>query len=178
VLRGQLEGNTVLSSSRDGTSIVFSLRSGAYVRTLRHAAGTPVDLVGLSPCGHVAQYSLSDGVLHALTINHRHAQPPLASVRLGERLHALLYTRGAEALLHCGEGGTVTLRRPHDLSPLATLHARTDDSPGGPGPLRCLALSANEECLYAGSHRGTLLVWSLPCRMERNVVDALDYLAG
>ena len=63
-------------------------------------------------------------------------------------------------LLTAGDGGVVRLRRPHDLALLQELRALSDESPGGPGPLRCLALSASEELVLAGTQRGTLLVWA------------------
>ena len=40
------------------------------------------------------------------------------------------------------------------------LRAQSSESPGGPGPLRSLTVSAMEDFVLAGTQRGTLLVWS------------------
>ena len=154
------EGNTVLSGSLDGSAIVYSLRSGQYIRTIPHPTGAPVHLVALSSSGWIALCSLHDRQLHSCTVNHRPAQPPLASCDVGERLAALCFAHAGDVLLTAGDSGVVRVRRPHDLSVLHELHATSDESPGGPGPLRCLALSAVEDCVLAGTQRGTLLVWT------------------
>ena len=99
-------------------------------------------------------------MLHAATINHTPGQPPRASTLTGERLAQLGFSSTGEVLLSCGDGGVVRVRRPHDLALLHELRAMSDESPGGPGPLRCLALSPAEDYVLAGTQRGTLLVWS------------------
>ena len=58
------------------------------------------------------------------------------------------------------DSGVVRVRRPHDLDVLQELRALSDESPGGPGPLKCLALSAAEDAVICGTQRGTLVVWS------------------
>ena len=112
--------------------------------------------------GTLVLYSHADHVLHALTINQRGQQPPLASMGAAERLHALAFDSTNDVLLSAGERGVVVLRRAHDLSVLHELRAPSEESPGGPGPLRCLALSPGDEYVLAGSQRGTLLVWAVP----------------
>ena len=169
------ELNTVLSGSRDGTAILFSLHSGHYVRTIPHPSAASVDLVALSSIGGIAVYSLHDQVLHSCTMNHRHSEPPLASVGAGERLAALCFNPTGEVLLSAGEQGVVVLRHPHTLAVLHELRASSAESPGGSGPLRCLALSPGEEYVLAGSQRGSLLVWALPCPAEKEVADALEH---
>jgi WD40 repeat protein len=166
--------NIVLSGSSDGTAIVYTLRSGNYMRSLPHPASAPVDLLALSAVGTLVLYSRTDHILHALTINHRGQQPPLASTGAGERLHAIAFDSTNDVLISAGERGVVVLRRAHDLSVLHELRALSEESPTGPGPLRCLALSAGDEYVLAGSQRGTLFVWAVPSvPAERdNSVDA------
>ena len=64
-----------------------------------------------------------------------------------------------QVLFTAGESGAVTLRDPHDLSVLHELRATSDEIPGGPGPLRCLAFSPAEDYVLAGTQGGSLLVW-------------------
>ena len=168
------EVNTVLSGSRDGSAIVYSLRSGQYIRTVPHPTGAPVDLVALGSNGRLALCSLSDRQLHGCTINHRPGQPPLASCDLHEKLAALCFSSTGDVLLTAGDSGVVRLRRPHDLIVLHELVAASDESPGGPGPLRCLTLSATEDFVLAGTQRGTLLVWSSPMKMASDVLSQLN----
>lgn len=167
----------MLSGSSDGTAIVYTLRSGNYVRSLPHPSHSSVDLLALSTVGALVLYSNVDQVLHVLTINHRGAQAPLASMSAGERLSALAFDSTNDVLLSVGERGTVMLRRVHDLSVLHELRAPSEESPGGPGPLRCLALSPGDEYVFAGTQRGSLLVWSVPSvpavERDTSVDDAL-----
>jgi hypothetical protein len=160
------EVNTVLSGSRDGTAIVYSLRSGVYLRTIHHPADQSVDLVALGATGWIALCSLTDRTIHACSLNHRHGQPPRASVDAGEKLAAMCFTAAGELLLTAGDSGVVRVRRPHDLDVLQELRALSDESPGGPGPLKCLALSAAEDAVICGTQRGTLVVWSTRTTVE------------
>ena len=86
----------VLSGSRDGSAIVYSLRSGHYVRTLPHPTRAAIDLLALSHVGDVVLYSLSDRILHSTGINQRHHEPLRASTDAGERLNALAFNRTGE----------------------------------------------------------------------------------
>ena len=71
----------------------------------------------------------------------------------------MCFSSDGNVLITAGDGGTVRLRRPHDLAMLQELRAISAESPGGPGPIRCLTLSAGEEFVLAGTQRGTLLVY-------------------
>ena len=169
--------NTVLSGSRDGSAIIYTLRSGQYMRSVQQPDGHSVDLVALSASGGLVLYSLADNSLHSYTINHMHGQPPLASARAGERLSALCFSAAGDILFSAGDGGAVILRRAHDLNVLHELRALTDESPGGPGPLRCLKLSGAEDFVLAGTQRGTLLVWSsrhVSGTVDQNPLSTLD----
>ena len=156
--------DTALSGSADGTAIVFSLKGGQYVRTIAHPAGgggsTAVDLVALGGAGVVVLYSLSDLTLHATTINHRAGEKPLASADACERLSALVLSGGGDALFTAGDSGAVAVRRPSDLGLVHRLLPST--MAGGNAPLRCLALTPDEQFVAAGSSRGTISVWGAP----------------
>ena len=165
--------NTILSGSRDGSAIVYTLRSGQYMRTVQHPSSACVDLVALSSSGAMVLYSLGDGSLHSYTMNHRLNLPPLASVAVGERLNTIVFSSSSDVLLSAGEAGRIVLRRPHDLAVLHELRALTEESPGGPGPLRCLTLSAMEDFVLAGTQRGTLLVWSSPMKIASDLMSQL-----
>ena len=155
------EMSLIVSGSRDGSAIVYTLRSGQYVRTVAHPAGLGLDLVAMSSGAALALYCAADASLHACTVNQRHGAPPAASAAVGERLSALCYSSSGEVLLSAGERGRVTLRRPSDLSVLYELHAGSEQSPGGAGPLRCLSVSADEDYVLAGTQGGCMLVWAL-----------------
>jgi WD40 repeat protein len=152
--------DTVLSGSRDGSAILYTLRSGQYARTVQQPEAESVDLVALSSDGWVVLYSRAGDSLHSCTINPRHAHSPRASASAGERLSAVCFSSTGDLLLSAGERGAVVLRRPHDLAVVHELRAQSDERPGGPGPLRSLTLSAMEDFVLAGTQRGTLLVWS------------------
>lgn len=171
------ELDTVVSGSRDGSAIVYTLRSGQYIRSLPQPLGHAVELVALSIGGLVLLYSSADTSLHAFTINHRLAQPPLASVVASERINALIFNASGTLALCAVERGCVILRRPHDLSCLHQLSAGSEN--GVAGPLRSLALSADEQFVLAGSQRGSLLVWGLTTRViARNFLETLDRTLG
>ena len=72
----------------------------------------------------------------------------------------LCFTAAGDLLLSAGDSGAVTVRSVVDLRVLHRLRAESAESPGGPGPLRCLHLSPVEDHLLVGTQRGTLLVWS------------------
>lgn len=155
------ELNTIVSGSRDGTAIVYTLRSGQYMRSLRQPAGLGVDAVALSSAGAVVLYARADNSLHVFTINHRHGQPPLASTSTGERLSTLRFSATGDVLFTAGDGGSVLVRSAADLSVLNELRARSAASPAGPGPLCCLVMGPTGEHVLAGTERGTILVWGV-----------------
>ena len=170
------EVNTVLSGSRDGTVIVYSLRSGQYLLTIQHPASSAVDLVALASNGWIAICSHEDRQLHSYTINHKPGRPPLASVDVHERLAAISFSSASDVLFTAGDDGVVRLRRTHDLGLLHELRVASEESPGGPGPLRCLTLSTAEDFVLAGTQRGTICVWSArPSAAAASGADGLLY---
>ena len=171
------ELDTAFSGSRDGSAIVYTLRSGQYVRSILQPAGYGVDLVALSGHGTVLLYSNADTSLHAFTINHRHAQQPLASIHAEERLNALTFNASGTMLLTAGAKGIVMLRRPDDLS---LIHLLSASSTGGPAaPLCSLTLTADEQFVLAGTQRGNLLIWGLTTKViARNFLETLDRTLG
>ena len=170
------EVNTVLSGSRDGSVIVYSLRSGQYLLTIQHPASSAVDLVALASNGWIAICSHEDRQLHSYTINHKPGRPPLASVDVHERLAAISFSSASDVLFTAGDDGVVRLRRTHDLGLLHELRVASEESPGGPGPLRCLTLSTAEDFVLAGTQRGTICVWSArPSAAASSGADGLLY---
>ena len=81
--------------------------SDAWIYALR--ARTALNLAAsasrsaLSANGTVLLYSLTDNSLHAFTINHRHARPPLASVFATERVNALTFNASGTLVLTAGD---------------------------------------------------------------------------
>ena len=168
--------DTIVSGSRDGSAIVYTLRAGQYIRSLLQPSGHGVELVALSGSGQVLLYSPTDHSLHSFTINHRHAQPPLAMVCTEERLSALTFNASGKLVLTAGEQGCVVLRQPHDLS---LVHRLVVGSGASPSPLRSLALTPDEQFVLAGTHKGTLLIWGLATKViARNILETLDRTLG
>jgi len=176
------ELDTIASGSADGSVIVYTLRSGQYIRSIEHPARHAVDLVSLNARGCIVLYSLRDQSLHACSINHHRNQPPLASALAGERLNAIVFNGAGDVLLTAGDGGLVTVRSPLDLSVIQ----RLGPGPALPGaaearlsPLRSLGLAHDEQFVLAGTQQGTLLVWGLqPKVVARNIVTQLDKTLG
>ena len=70
----------------------------------------------------------------------------------------------------------VVLRRAVDLR---VLHRLTAGGESPPAPLHCLALTADEQFVLAGSRTGHLLIWGVPAQaIARNLLDSLDRTLG
>ena len=68
------------------------------------------------------------------------------------------------------------LRRAVDLR---MLHRLTAGGGAPPAPLHCLALTADEQFVLAGSRTGHLLIWGVPAQaIARNLLDSLDRTLG
>lgn len=70
----------------------------------------------------------------------------------------------------------VVLRRAVDLR---VLHRLAGGGGGSAVPLHCLALTADEQFVLAGSQSGHLLIWGVPAQaIARNLLDSLDRTLG
>jgi len=177
------------------------------VRSIAQPAGHAVDLLALSSGGLLVLFSRHDLSLHAVSpsphpnphpnpnpvpdtnpnpipnpkpnqcsFNQRPLQPPLASAAAAERLAALAFSASGDVLLSAGERGEVVLRRAVDLR---VLHRLTAGGGAPPAPLHCLALTADEQFVLAGSRTGQLLIWGVPAQaIARNLLDSLDRTLG
>lgn len=115
------ELDLVVSGSDDGTVIMHSLRSGAYIRTIvndnqklanpitppaeREAARAKVTWVGVTNCA-VITYAAEENQLCTFTINGRF----LAFAKFSEVLHALLLSQDGKVLVTGGTSCRIKLR--------------------------------------------------------------------
>jgi hypothetical protein len=135
-----------VSGSKDGSCIIHTLRQGRYVRSIYHPQGATVDLVVLSPQGHIVFYSLEDNSLHLFTINGF----LLCEGNANERLRHMLITSDSEFLVTGGEKGIVVVRQLHSFK---VIHKFATNS-----PITSLAMTTEERHLIVGLADGKLLI--------------------
>ncbi|PRW34047.1 BEACH domain-containing lvsC isoform X1 isoform B [Chlorella sorokiniana] len=143
------ELDLVVSGAADGTLLLHSLSSGAYVRSFCLPHGVPPALLCIAPKpGLLLAHSHVDLALHLFNLNCRH----LASADTHERLAALCPTPDGRLLLAAGTSGLVTLRWLHSLQVVL----RYDS---GRGPVTALAVSP-EGCFLAGTAEGSVVLFA------------------
>jgi len=129
----------VVSGSKDGSCIIHTCRKGQYVRSMYPPGGAQLRWVGISSQGHIIAYSATDLMLHLYTINGactdvltalRYAQATerardlhvslyrsgrhIASMDVGERLHALVFSSDGNYLVTGGDKKQFVVRSSHE----------------------------------------------------------------
>ncbi|KAL1924319.1 uncharacterized protein VTP21DRAFT_7354 [Calcarisporiella thermophila] len=152
------EHDMMVSGSKDGTCIVYSLGSGQYIRTLRpfgdgEKTGS-VERVRITHRGQVIAYSERGGewCIHVLSINGK----LLKSRRLPSRLNDLVSSSDGRYVVVALEEAQVSI---FDLEDLSLVYDYTL-----PEVARSVALSDHQQQIILGCEGGKLIVISCDLR--------------
>ncbi|KAK9758397.1 hypothetical protein RND81_01G226800 [Saponaria officinalis] len=144
-----VELDIVISGSKDGTCIFYTLREGRYVRSLRHPSGSALSKLVVSQHGRIVLYSDDDLSLHLYSINGKH----IASSESNGRLNCVELSACGEFLVCAGDQGQIVVRSMASLDIVGKY-------PGIGKVITALTVTT-EECFLAGTKDGSLLVYSI-----------------
>jgi WD40 repeat protein len=142
--------DVVVSGSKDGSCIIFTLRKGQYVRSIYPPGGGSLRWIGVSAQAHIVTYSLQDLALHVFDINARH----LHAVKTEERLYCMVFSNDGEFLVTGGDFQRVCIRRTFDLR---VVH----QFPAVNATIRAIDTTPSEQHLLVGLQNGTILIYAL-----------------
>lgn len=148
-LHVSMELDIVISGSKDGTCIFYTLREGRYVRSLRHPSGSALSKLVVSQHGRIVLYSDDDLSLHLYSINGKH----IASSESNGRLSCVELSACGELLVCAGDQGQIVVR---SMNALDVVRKYT-----GIGKVITSLTVTAEECFLAGTKEGNLLVYSI-----------------
>lgn len=143
------ELDIVVSGSKDATCIFHTLRSGRYVRSVRHPNRCSITNLKVSQHGLVVVYSHDDLSLHVCSINGKW----LATIDVKGRLNCMDISRCGEFLVCGGDQGQVLVYKLQNLEII-----RRYDGPG----VGITSLTVTpEDCFLVGTQDGGIAVFSL-----------------
>lgn len=144
-----MELDIVVSGSKDATCIFHTLRTGRYVRSIRHPNRCPVTNLKVSQHGLVVVYSHGDLSLHVCSINGKW----LASVDVKGRLNCMDISHCGHFLVCGGDQGQVLVFKLQTLEVVRRYE--------GAGVAVTSLTVTPEDCFLVGTYDGALLVFSL-----------------
>lgn len=145
----RVELDIVVSGSKDSTCIFHTLRTGRYVRSIRHPNRCPVTNLKVSQHGLVVVYSHGDLSLHVCSINGKW----LASVDVKGRLNCMDISHCGHFLVCGGDQGQVLVFKLQTLEVVRRYE--------GAGVAVTSLTVTPEDCFLVGTHDGALVVFSL-----------------
>lgn len=148
-LHVSVELDIVISGSKDGTCIFYTLREGRYVRSLQHPSGCSLTKLVVSRHGRIVLYADGDLSLHLYSINGKH----IASSDSNGRLNCLELSCCGEFLVCAGDQGQIVVRSMNSLEIVRRY--------SGTGKIISSLTVTPEECIIAGTKDGSLLLYSI-----------------
>ncbi|KAJ5071516.1 beach domain-containing protein lvsc [Anaeramoeba ignava] len=143
-----LDLDMIFSGSKDGTCIIHSLQRGRYVRSIipDNSSRKTINLVKISPDGHLILYSIKKKQIWVYTINAEF----VCSCNSDNVIQCWDISKNSEFLISGDNYGILTFRNLHSLQVFKQFELE--------GEISSLMISVDEKYLFIGHDKGKISV--------------------